>query len=347
MAQRKPAKQSGADAHRRPRLSDVAVAAGVSPGLVSLVLRNQPGPSAETRARVFQAAEQLGYRADRTASLLARRRSHLLGVMMNVHSTFHAELVEDIDATADRIGYEMVFSTLTATRDERRAVETLLDSRCEAMILLGPEVPAAQLDALGERLPVVVVGRRLSSTVVDVVRAADDEGVGLVIDHLVALGHRDIAFVDGGKGTIASDRRRGYRKAMRRHGLVDFTRIIPGDHTEEGGMRASESLLAQRPLPTAVMASNDHSAVGVLDALTRAGVDVPGSVSVAGYDDSLLSRIAHVNLTTVSQDAQGQASQAVAVAVDRLENGRTAPREVVLTPHLVVRGTTGAPPSQP
>lgn len=343
MAEQDPAQRSSAGAGRRPRLADVAARAGVSPGLVSLVLRNQPGPSVETRARVLQAAEQLGYRADRTASLLARRRSHLLGVMMNVHSTFHAELVEDIDVAADRIGYDLVFTTLTPTRDERRAVETLLDSRCEALILLGPNAPAARLDALGRQLPVVVIGRRITSATVDVVRAADDEGVGLVLDHLVALGHRDVTFVDGGKGTIASDRRRGYRKAMRRHGLGDLMRIIPGDHTEEAGIRAVQSLLAEDSLPTAVMASNDHCAVGLLDALARAGAEVPGSLSVAGYDDSMLARLAHVNLTTVSQDAQRQAEQAVAVAVDRLENARTTPREVVLTPHLVVRSTTARP----
>jgi DNA-binding LacI/PurR family transcriptional regulator len=84
--------------------------------------------------------------------------------------------------------------------------------------------------------------------------------------------------------------------------------------------------------------------LGLLDAFTRAGVEVPGQVSVAGYDDSTLSRLAHVNLTTVSQDARRQAEHAVAAAVERLEGGRTGHREVVLAPHLVVRGTTGPPP---
>jgi DNA-binding LacI/PurR family transcriptional regulator len=92
-----------------------------------------------------------------------------------------------------------------------------------------------------------------------------------------------------------------------------------------------------------VVASNDRSALGLLDALNRARVEVPGAISVVGYDDSTLSRLAHVNLTTVSQDARRQAEHAVAAAVERLDDGRTAPREVVLAPHLVVRGTTGIP----
>jgi DNA-binding LacI/PurR family transcriptional regulator len=337
-------------AGRRPRLADVAARAGVSAGLVSLVLRNQPGPGAQTRTRVLQAARELGYRADRTASLLARRRSRHLGVLMDVRNTFHAELVADLDVAAAALGYDLVLSTKTQARDEARAAETLLDFRCEALILLGPEELSGRLNALGAELPVVVIGRRLRSPAVDVVRAADDQGVAQAISHLVDLGHHDIAFVDGGSGTIASDRRRGYRQAMRRHGLADHIRILPGDHTEEAGTLAAPRLLAGDRPPTAVMASNDRCAVGLLDAVARLGVQVPGSLSVAGYDDSMLARLAHVDLTTVSQDARGQAEQAVALLVDRLEGGwhqgerLTAPREIVLTPHLVVRSTTAAPP---
>jgi DNA-binding LacI/PurR family transcriptional regulator len=327
----------------RPRLADVAARAGVSPGLASLVLRNQPGPSAQTRIRVRAVARELGYRADRTASLLARRRSRHLGVMLDVRNTFHAELVADIDAAATGLGYDLVLSTLTPARDERRAAETLLDFRCEALILLGPTQPAGRLSALGRELPVVVIGRRIPSAAVDVVRAADDQGVAQAVGHLAALGHREVAFVDGGKGTIAADRRRGYRRAMRDQGLADGMQIIPGDHTEEAGQRAAATLLAGAGLPTAVMASNDRCAVGFLDALVRAGVEVPGSVSVVGYDDSMLARLGHVDLTSVSQDARQQAGQAVTLAVERLEGGRTEPREVVLTPRLVVRGSTAAP----
>jgi DNA-binding LacI/PurR family transcriptional regulator len=329
---------------RRPRLEDVAARVGMSPASVSMALTGAPGPSAATRERVLRAAAELGYRPDRTASLLARRRTHLVGVLLDVRSVFHAELVEDLHEAAERQGYDLVLSTVTRTRDERRATETLVDFRCEALVLLGPVAPAARLGALARQLPVVVVGRRVAAAGVDVVRSADDEGVGQAVDHLAALGHRAIAFIDGGKGTIASDRRRGYRTAMRRHRLGDHLRVIPGDHTEAAGTRAARALLGDGRLPSAVVASNDACALGFLDALTRAGVEVPGAVSLVGYDDSALSRLAHVNLTTVSQEARRQAEHAMAAAVERLDEGRTARREVVLTPHLVVRGTTGAPP---
>jgi DNA-binding LacI/PurR family transcriptional regulator len=317
----------------------------LSTASVSLALSNSPGPSAATRRRVLEAAAHLGYRPDRNASLLARRRRHLLGVMMDVRNTFHAELVQHLLRSAETVRYDLVLSPLTPTRDEQRAVETLLDFRCEALLLLGPDVPSARLVALARQVPVVVIGRRIDADGVDVVRAADDRGVAQAIDYLAGLGHRRIAFIDGGRGTIASDRRRGYRTAMRRHQLADQIRIIPGDHTEEAGTRAVQSILAAGDLPSAVMASNDRCALGVLDSLNRAGVHVPGSVSLVGYDDSPLARLAHVDLTTVSQNAREQAEQAVAAVVERLDNGRSTPRDVVLNPRLVVRSTAGPPPS--
>ncbi|MGY1731683.1 LacI family DNA-binding transcriptional regulator [Geodermatophilus sp. SYSU D01045] len=329
---------------RRPRLADVAAEAGVSPATASLVLRGAPGPSDATRERVLGAAARLGYRPDRAASLLARRRSRLIGVLMDVRSTFHAQLVEDLHEAAEEHGYDLVLSTVTRTRDEERAVETLLDSRCEALLLLGPEAPAARLGALDRQLPVVAVGRPVPSAGVDVVRAADDEGVALAVDHLVALGHRRIVHVDGGRGVIASARRRGYREAMRRHGLDGHLRVVAGDHGEAAGARAARTLFGPGERPTAVVAYNDASAVGLLDALLRAGVAVPGEVSVVGYDDSPLSRLAHVDLTTVSQESRELVRHAVAAVVERLDGGRTEHREVVVPPRLVVRGTTAAPP---
>ncbi len=332
---------------RRPRLQDVAADAGVSTASASLVLRGASGPSGATRERVLEAAARLGYRPDRAASLLARRRSRLIGVVMDVRSTFHAQLVEDVHEAAEEHGYDLVLSTVTRTRDEQRAVDTLLDSRCEALVLLGPEAPAARLSALDRQVPVVAVGRPVPSAGVDVVRAADDEGVALAVDHLVDLGHRRIAYVDGGGGVIAAGRRRGYTRAMRRHRLGGELRVVGGDSSEESGGRAARVLFGSGQDPTAVVAYNDHCAVGLLDALLRSGVAVPGAVSVVGFDDSPLSRLAHVDLTTVSQESRQLMRHAVAAVVERLDGGRTVHREVVVPPRLLVRGTTGHPPPAP
>jgi DNA-binding LacI/PurR family transcriptional regulator len=334
---------SAGDPVRRPRLDDVAAAVGVSPATVSLVLRGVAGPSVATRERVLEAASRLGYRPDRAASLLASRRTRLIGVVIDIANPFHAQVVQDVQEAADRHGYDLVLSAVTRRRDEQRAVETLLDSRCEALILVGPQAPTEQLAALDRQLPVVAVGRPVPSAKVDVVRAADDEGVALAVEHLAALGHRRIAYVDGGRGTIPALRRRGYQRAMQSHGLTDHVRVIRGGNTEESGALAAHALFGPTPTPTAVLTFNDRAAMGLLDALVRARLDVPGAVSVVGYDDSPFSRLAHIDLTTVSQNTPELTEHAVAALIERLDGGRTGHREVVVRPQLMVRGTTGPP----
>ena len=334
---------SAGEPARRPRLDDVAAAVGVSPATVSLVLRGVPGPSAATRERVLEAASRLGYRPDRAASLLASRRSRLIGVVMEIANPFHAQLVEDVQEAAERHGYDLVLSAVTRGRDERRAVETLIDSRCEALILLGPQAPAEELAELDRQLPVVAVGRPVPSARVDVVRAADDVGVALAVEHLVELGHRHITYVDGGRGTIPALRRRGYHGAMRAHGLREQVRVVRGGGTEDAGARSAAVVLDTDPAPTAVLTFNDRAAMGLLDALIRARVDVPGDVSVVGYDDSPFSRFAHVDLTTVSQNTPELTRHALAAVVERLDGDRGGHREVVVRPQLRVRGTTGQP----
>jgi DNA-binding LacI/PurR family transcriptional regulator len=332
--------------NRRPRLEDVAADAGVSTASVSLVLRDVPGPSAQTRERVLAAAARLGYRADRTASMLARRRTRLLGVPVMLRDAFRAELAEEVQLAADARGYAVALGAVTAASGEERVVDTLLDMRCEAVLLLAPEQPAAALAALASRVPAVVVGRRVPpdgpDTGLDVVRVDDAAGVAEVVEHLVGLGHRRIVHVDGGEAAMATDRRAGFHAALRRHGL-GAGRVVAGGYVEAAGAAAARELLAGPELPTAVFAANDRCAIGLLDVFLRAGVRVPQDVSVVGYDDGELARLAHIDLTTVSQEAAEQAGRAVTAAVERLDDGRTRPVEVVLTPRLVVRGTTGPP----
>jgi DNA-binding LacI/PurR family transcriptional regulator len=326
---------------RPPTMKDVAKTAGVSKALVSMIFRDAPGPNAQTRDRVLAAAESIGYRRNRTASVLARRRTKHLGLTMAVRNTFHAELVEDAQAAADDIGYEIVLSAVSRTHDERRAVETLLEYRCEALVLLGSELPPAELARLAEIVPVVVVGRRLGPGIADVIRTSERDGMRQVVDHLVALGHRAITHIDGGSGRISAERRRGYEAAMRAHGLDGHIQVVPGGATESAGALAIESLIGGVVTPSAVTAFNDHCAAGVVSGLARARVDTPGYLSVVGYDNSPVSRLAAVDLTSVSQEPDRQAVLAVQAAVDRLDGGPRPVKDVVLNPRLVVRGSTG------
>lgn len=331
----------GGGRSRTTTMQDVADRAGVSKALVSMIFRGVQGPSAATRERVMEVAAELDYRPNRSAALLALRRTHLLGVMTNIRNTFHAEMVEHLVEHASERGYEVVLGALTPTHGEEAVMNTLLDFRCEAVVLLGPEVESELLSLWNARVPIVSVGRRLARPDVDVVRAGDLRGMSSVVDHLVGLGHQRITHLTGGSNPIAVDRRSGYVRAMHRHGLDAHVDIIEGDFTEASGVAAAAAVVRRVTRPTAVVASNDRSAVGLLDALQRSGIIVPEQMSVTGYDDSVLAQLAHVDLTSVSQEAREQAVSAVDAAVDRLDNGRTEPRSVVLRPRLVVRSTSG------
>jgi DNA-binding LacI/PurR family transcriptional regulator len=326
--------------NRRPTLADVAARAGVSTALVSIVMRDAPGASTATRDRVRRAAAEIGYRPDSRARLLRSSRSRLLGVVFGVQADFHGDLVSGLYAAADRVGYELALSAVTPGRDEQRAVGSLLQDRCEALVLLGPQSPTAALADLATRLPVVVVARPVRSSAVDVVRTADDEGARLAVEHLLALGHRDVVHVDGGRAPGAAERRRGYREALRTHGLE--AHVLPGGPTEEDGAAAARRLLSG-PLPGAVTVFNDRCALGLLDVLRRAGRTVPGDVSVVGYDDSRIARLSSVDLTSVAQDVEQLTTLAVGRALERLDGTPVRQRELVVPPRLVVRTTTAPP----
>lgn len=330
---------------RRATLADVAARAGVSTALVSIVMRDLPGASPANRTRIWQAATELGYRPDARARLLRSNRSKLIGVVFTVEQAFHADIVTGLYSAADNVGYELALSAVTPARGERQAVSSLLTDRCEALVLIGPQTPAAQIAELASRAPVVVLARAVRDRAVDVIRNDDAAGIHQAVDHLVAQGHRRIAHIDGGRAPGATERRNAYQTALRRHGLTDM-RLAPGGPTEGPGAEAARTLLTS-PRPTAVLAFNDRTAAGAMDTFHRAGLNVPADMSVVGYDDSHLARQTHLNLTTVAQDVAQMAELAIQRAVDRANGVTVRHREIILQPHLVSRETTAPPRPNP
>ena len=333
---------------RKPTMADVATRAGVSRTLVSFILDGKPGASEATKQRVLAVAEEIGYRPDSAARLLARGRSRTFGVLMDVSQLFEADLVTGIYPAAEELGYEVLLSANLPDRDESVPIDALLSHRCGGLILLGPTSGAGYLKSLADKAPVVVVGRRLAAHPgLATVRTDDARGIRLAVNYLVELGHEDIHHVDGGTDPGSADRRRAYLAAMRKHGLADRANVIPGAHDEKAGARAARAMLAGPKLPTAVLAGNDRCALGLLDVFTRSGVDVPGDLSLIGYDDSHLSDNPRIDLTTVHQGPRMRilTLDAVRLAVAMLDGQHDNDDAVVLEPKLVIRGTT-APPSQ-
>ncbi|MFJ5956133.1 LacI family DNA-binding transcriptional regulator [Paenarthrobacter sp. NPDC092416] len=320
---------------KRPTLMDVAEAAGVSRALVSIVMRDAPGASEATRQKVQEAARQLGYRPDSRARLLRSSRTRLLGVSFSTSHAFHAEIVDAAYAGAQARGYEIALSAVTDDRPESRAIESLLDLGCEALIMISPTLGEPELAGYAARLPVVSLLRDDVGESLDSISSDDHAGIRIAVEYLASLGHRSIAHIDGGHTISGPERRDAFRAEMTARGLE--VRIIPGGPTEEDGLRAGRELLDD--LPTAVIAFNDRCALGVWESFRAAGLRVPEDVSVLGYDDSQFARLSYVQLSSISQDAPLLARAAVDRAIDRLE-GSTSPAHLVRTPHLVLRSTT-------
>ncbi len=185
-----PASPATPERGKRPTMGDVAAHIGVSRQLVSLVLRNAPGPSAESRERVLRAAAELGYHPDIAARTLRGVTRRRIGVLFDMAQPFQVEVVEDIYPAAEQLGYSVALGATGPSRDERKAVEDLLGYRIEALILIGPYLSPKRLATLAQQLPVVEIGRGMNLTGVDSVRSADDRGAEQAVDHLVGLGHR-------------------------------------------------------------------------------------------------------------------------------------------------------------
>jgi DNA-binding LacI/PurR family transcriptional regulator len=323
-------------------MEDVAARAGVSRALVSIVFRGVPGASKESRARVRQAAEELSYRPDQRARLLGRNRSRTIGIAFGLHDEFHGELVEAFYQAAEHSGYELVLSPVAPTRRETHAVQSLLDYRCEALVLIGPHQSRRALEGLAERVPVVVVARAVRSTELDVVRTDDAAGARLAVEHLIHLGHRRITHVHGHRAPGAAERRAGYRQAMHEAGLDAYVALIQGGLTEDHGTQAADCLLTGSR-PTAVFAFNDHCSAGLITRLREHGVHVPHDLSVVGYDNTRIAHSAAFPLTTIAQDSGTLAHAALEHAIGRTETIPTDPTDVIIAPNLIVRNTTTSP----
>lgn len=318
----------------------------MSRSLVSLVMRGSPKVSDERRTRVLEAASRLAYRPNAMARGLASRRTRTVGVLLNeLHNPFYAEIMDGIEESATEHDYRVLIGTGgRRPGGEQATLEAFLELRADGVVLVGPRLSTHRILAAAETTPVVVVARSVRSRLVDSITNDERSGARLVVGHLVELGHRRIAHVDGGTGAGAGARRAGYRQAMHEHGLDGHIRVIAGDYTDTAGVRAAIRLLDSPELPTAVFAANDFVAAGLIDRLEDAGVRVPADLSVVGCDNTFLSALHHVSLTTINQPRPDMGRRAMEALVERMELGRTNPVHVRVKPSLVVRASTAPAP---
>jgi DNA-binding LacI/PurR family transcriptional regulator len=330
---------------RHPTIVDVAALAGVSKSLVSLVLRGAPNVSDEKREAVTRAAEQIGYRPNAAARSLVRRRSYLVGVMVSdLHNPYFTEVIDGIEEAARAEGYHALFNSGSRTpAGEAEAIDTLLQLRTDGIVMAGPVLASRRIALVAASVPVVLVARHSRSPAHDSITNDDRMGARIAVDHLVSLGHRRIAHVDGGSGAGAAQRRAGFLDAMARHGLGKHATVVRGSFTEEGGRDGVLDVLGRPRRATAVFVGNDLAAVGALDALDEHGLRVPEDVSVVGYDNVALAGLGHIDLTTIDQPRREMGVTAVRLLLERRDEDRRTARHLVVPPSLVVRGSTGPP----
>ncbi|MFF5986801.1 LacI family DNA-binding transcriptional regulator [Prauserella flavalba] len=333
-------------------IRDVAARAGVSKSTVSKYLTSTPYVSADARERIERAVAELGYRPNGSARALVGGRSRFVGVLVpSIANPYQADLLAGIERAAapHQLGTLLAIADNDEPR-ERELLQGLLKSGADGVIVTSAHAQDAEVQALRRAgIPVVLAGRHIAAPEIDSVVIDNRQGARLAVDHLVELGHRQIAHIPGPLTVLDfAQRAEGYRDALREHGLEPLP-LLGGDRLPdpERGREAVRALmeLPEAERPTAVFAAVDWIAVGVLAEASKRGIEVPGELSVIGFDNVSFCELTAPSLSTVDAHPERIGQRAVDRLADRIASGyRDEPgsREV-LAPTLVVRSSTGEP----
>jgi len=328
-----------------PTIHDVAKRAGVGIATVSRTLHNSARLRPETAAKVRQAIEELGYRPNTYAQSLASGRSHMLGlVVSDISNPFFPALVKSFEEAALAAGYD-VFVASTNYDPARTAlcVERMIERKLDGVAIMTSEIDRSLTDSFARRkVPLVFLdvgkpGRGVSNVKIDYA-----QGIAEAVRHVRELGHRRIAFISGPVNLRSAwERREAFLERLNEpsDGPPDELMIEEGNHKVDGGLQAMLRLLARHPHPTAVLASNDLTAIGALRGIRQAGLRVPEDISVVGFDDIQMAEFTEPPLTTVRLQQSEVASLACSALLQSIRTpGMGA--ELAVATSLVIRSST-------
>lgn len=328
-------------------LVELAQAAGVSVSTVSRALSNGKYPlKKETRQKILELAQEMGYKPNLIARGLQSSHSHLVGVIVDrMQSPFAAATVEGIQDGLRHAGYSI--SIAYSNRDQAiatDAIHSFYSHQVDGIIILNSWLHTFNdpILALQDR-PFVFVNRVFGNRIQNCVGPGDRQGARLATQHLVELGHRRIGYINGMEDWIeAQNRLSGYRDVLTEHGLaVDETLIRHGDWGVDSGYEAARELLALEERPTAIFAANDMMAMGTIYAIQKAGLDVPGDVAVVGYDDRDFAAWIRPALTTVRMPSYEMGQAAARLLLQQI-NKEELEDATQITGQLIVRESCGA-----
>jgi len=324
-------------------ISDVARLAGVSMKTVSRVLNNEKYVSKDKKEKVLAVAAQLNYRPSLQARGLAGNRSYMIGLFVDDPSGDYISKVQrGILRRCEEAGCYLVVDVLRERGNDAKLRQILNSIRFDGVVLSSPVCDdVAVLDALRERkVPTVRIGPGVDASDMAQIEIDDYKAAFEATEYLIKLGHTRIGFVKGDPNHGCSlDREQGYSKAMRAHGItVSNDLVAPGMFSYDSGYAAAETLLKRDAPPTAIFASNDEMAAGVVACAQSLGLRVPADLSVMGFDDDFLSTIMSPAITTVRQPIEDMAASAVDLILEA--KGKSAALEdktVIFDYELIIR----------
>lgn len=331
-------------------IKDLAKAAGVSITTVSRALNGYPDVSEKTRARIKKLAEVMGYRPNAQAQSLVLKKTFTIGVIMSeiryshVKDGFAFEVLCGINDRASELNYDIIlFSTNPKKQLNKSYSDLCLERNVDGVILQGLRINDPYLNEVVSqaKFPSVLIDIPLSGDRVGHVTSDNVNGSKEAVRHLLELGHRHIAMINGYQdASVSQERLAGYILALQEAGIpYDPSYVYDGKFSEEAAGQCMLQALEEHPQITAVFCASDLMALGAIQALQNRGLSVPGDISVVGFDDIPIASYCSPQLTTVRQDKYNLGCQAAQMVVDMLE-GREVRHKIVLNTRVVVRQST-------
>ncbi len=330
-----------------PTIRDVAKRAGVAPITVSRVINRSASVRGETRARVEAAIAELGYLPNVLARGLRSKRTHTLAlVLTDITNPFWTTVARGVEDAASERGFNVILcNTDESEVEQENYLNTLLQKQVDGFLL----VPARStrdpvVSIRRQAVPVVVMDRRVPCADIDVVRCDSEGGAYQLVKHLLNLGHRRIAILNGPEAvSTAADRTAGYYRALSETGSeIKAEYIYHGEFTLISGYEMAQKALGVEPPPTALFAANNFIAIGALRAVRDAGLRVPEDIALVGFDDLPSELVVEPFLTVAAQPAYEMGHRATELLLARLDGEvQRDAEEIVLPTQLIVRRSSG------
>lgn len=336
-----------ANAQEKPSFSnitiiDVAREAGVSYGTVSRVINDSPNVKEETRERVKEVIDRMGFVGNRSARSLVSGKSHVIGLLIpDLGTAYIGEIIRGIDLEMESANYNlMLYTTHRRETKESGYISSLIQSGVDGVILILPRNPAKFLEKLRSlNFPYVLVDHQGIDDRGPAVGATNYQGGFDATEYLISQGHRQIAFITGSMDLGCSQERlNGYQDAMKKHNLaVESGWVVEGDFEQTTGYEGANKLMSLPNRPTAIFASNDMMAFGVMNAVRDQGLKIPGDISVVGFDDIFQSSQTMPGLTTVRQPLEQMGREATRMLLEMMIEREIKPGKIDLPTRLVLR----------